>query len=196
MADGMDFPPRQVPFPDLDYGGMETGGAPHSSMVNGFPYDLIDDIPVTQWNPPTTDSRARGGAVHYAGGRPGRGSYPPSIDRGFYYTVDGSEVITQSFWGQNSDYYFQTTVKSTEASIWGYADQGKYNFKAIADNDKSSLSLWDEQKSNYIILSTEDFPDSPDSIVVKIRELESCEKDSSGNPKKVLVLCSEPYEAE
>ena len=194
MADGIDFPPRQLPFPDLDYGGMDTGGAPHGSTCNGWPYDLIDDVEVSPWNPPTTN-RARGGSVHYAGSRPGAGGSPPDIDRGFYYTTDATEVITQAFWGQNSDYYFQTLVKSTEASIWAYADQGKYNFKVLADNQKARLDLWDDTKKNYVIVSTQDFPanSNPAQLTVQLREIDICEKDANGNSKKILVLCSEPY---
>lgn len=193
MADGIDFPPRQVPFPDLDYGGMEMGGAPHSSQINGHPYDLIDDVPVTSFNPPLTDSHARGGATHYSGPRV-KGGYP-EIDRGFYYTVDNSEVITQSFWGVNSDYYFQTLVKSTEVSIWGYADEGNYNFKVLVDAEKSRLDIWDKPRDNYIIIDTSDFPENsdPESLVVSLREIDICEEDGNGNPKKMLVLCSQPY---
>jgi hypothetical protein len=133
--------------------------------------------------------------VHYEGSRPGAGGAPPDIDRGFYYTTDHKEVITQAFWGKNSDYYFQSLVKSNEASIWAYADKGKYNFKVLADNDKARLDLWDDTKQNYVIVSTKDFPDNstPAQLTVQLREVDTCETDSNGNPKKMLVLCSQTY---
>ena len=194
MDGDITYLPYQPPFADLDHAQAGDGGGPGSSnFVNGYPYDLIDEVPVSTFKPVTT-SLAKGGAVHYDGGRT-RGSYP-SIDRAYYYRVDGTEVITQSYWGSNIDVYFQTLVKSNEASIWGYGPNGKCNFKAKVEADKSFLTLW-EDGSPYktIDINTEHFPSgtTPSDLVVKLREIEICEVDSNGDPKKMLVLCSEPY---
>jgi hypothetical protein len=140
MEGDITFPPYQPPFADLEHAQAGDGGGPKASnFVNGYPYDLIDDVPVSGWKPVTTSS-AKGGAVYYSGAR-FPGSYP-TIDRAYYYRVDSAEVITQSFWGQSIDVYFQTLVKSTESSIWGYASD--HNYKIKADATQVKYELWND----------------------------------------------------
>lgn len=200
MSDNLEFlPPHQFsPLEDLGMLGG-AGGGQIFTQGSGQPYDLIDDLPVSSGH---TTTKARGGAVHFDNPpqtSTGTRSYP-ALDRAFFFTVDDNEVITQSFWGtpdSSPPYYFQTLVKSTEASIWGYADDGVCNFKALVDDDKSYLKLWkDDSPYKTIDINTDDFPSGttdPSDLVVKLREIEICEKDDDGNPKKMLVLCSEPY---
>jgi hypothetical protein len=149
MSDVIGFPPPMV-FRDLDQGGVLTGGGPSSNSSNGYPYDLIDEVPVSSYAPITT-ALAKGGAVHYTN-RGSMGDTYPTIDRGYFYKVDDDEVITQSFWGQNSDYYFQSQVKSNEVSIWGYADSGAYNFKQKAESSQVQYELWNNNGDYYSIL--------------------------------------------
>jgi len=142
------FPPYQPPFPELEHAQAGDGGGPGASnFVNGYPYDLIDDVQVSDWKPVTTSS-AKGGAVYYGGART-VGSYP-TIDRAYYYKVDGTEVLTQSFWGQNFDVYFQTLVKSTEASIWGYVLD--HNYKIKADATQIKYELWNDSGDYFAAL--------------------------------------------
>jgi hypothetical protein len=201
MADDViGFPPNQVPFGEMDYGGMLTGGAPSGNTSNGYPYDLIDDLPVSSFEPPTSDEYARGGAVHYSGGRGSYGSGYPTRDRGFYYWVKDDGVLTESFWGDESDpdVYFRTSVKADRALIWAYADDGDKQFLVRADNTEAFVQLVDYASPNrYVTIATVDFPTGtiPDTLEVKLREIEICETDASGNPKKILVLCSQPYES-
>lgn len=142
MDGDISYLPYQPPFSDLEHAQVGGGGgATSSNFVNGHPYDLIDEVPVTSFKPVSTNSHAKGGAVHYDGARV-PGGYP-SIDRAYYYKVDGSRVITQSYWGSNIDVYFQTEVKSNEASIWGYGPSGNYNFKQLVDASKAEYKIWD-----------------------------------------------------
>ena len=199
MADGIDFPPRQVPFPDLDYGGMETGGPPHGSQVNGWPYDLIDDLRVTSWNPPTADFAARGGAVHYAGPRPGKGSYPPNIDRGILYRCQDERAQIETFWATSGGTRLQcvdATADDEQARLWVYADTNKVYFDLkIHKSDGAKLYIVDDVMKCSIKIDTNDFPTNSDpaELTVSLREMEICEKDDQGNAKKILVLCSQPY---
>lgn len=164
----LQFPPPQIPFPPLDSQGI--AGTPGSTnFANGHPYDLIDDVLVVDWKTMETQY-ARGGATHYSGPRQ-EGSYP-DIDRGFYYTVDGDKVITQSFWGVNSDYYFQTLVKSNEASIWGYGAQGAYNFTQKVTSSEVKYQLWSDGGDYY-------------SLLVKAGESSFWGNESGGNSYKV-----------
>lgn len=155
MDGDITYLPYQPPFADLEHAQARDGGTPGSSnFVNGYPYDLIDEVPVSSFKPVTT-SLAKGGAVHYNGVRT-RGSYP-TIDRAYYYRVDNSEVITQSYWGANIDVYFQTLVKSNEASIWGYGPNGNANFTAKVDRDHAILKAWNS--NTWININTKDLPD-------------------------------------
>lgn len=198
--DDLEFLPPYK-FSELEhrrYGPEGSGGIfPQGS---GQPYDLIEDLPISSGHETT---RARGGAVHFDNPprtSSGSRSYP-ALDRAFFFTVNNTQVITQSFWGtpENSPpYYFQTLVKSDEVSIWAYANTGEKNFKVIADDNKASIEAWDDASpKKWIIINTEDFPTgtNPDELLVKLREMEICEKDANGNPKKILVLCSQPYES-
>ena len=119
--------------------------------------------------------------MHYSGGR-SPGSYP-TIDRAYYYKVDSAQVITQSHWGENFDVYFQTTVKSNEASVWGYNYEGDgYEFKFLASTSKASLEAFGGEK--FIIISTEDLTEDQPSA--KFREV------VDGEMQKRLFLCTEP----
>ena len=181
MEGDISFLPYQPPFAELDHAQAGSGSPSSSNFVSGYPYDLIDDIPVTSFKPVSTDSYARGGAVHYSGAR-SPGSYP-TIDRAYYYKVDSAQVITQSHWGENYDVYFQTTVKSNEASVWGYNYAGEgYEFKFLASTSKASLEAYGGEK--HIIISTEDLTE--DQPFAKFREV------VDGEMQKRLFLCTEP----
>lgn len=200
MTGDLEFlPPHR--FSPLEGVEMLTGGDGQVfTQGSGQPYDLIDDLP-TEGSGSRVTTRARGGAVHFDNPpqtSTGSRSYP-QLDRAFFFTVDDTQVITQAFWGTPENappYYFQTLVKDDEVSIWAYADTGQKNFKVIANDNKASIEAWDDASpKKWIIINTEDFPSGtdPDELLVKLREIDTCEKDSNGNPLKMLVLCSQTY---
>lgn len=220
MADLPPFPPSQVPFGELDYGdGAFSQTPPFSAIRTAEPYDLVEDLPGYRHNRlGWQTTRARGGACHYASeiATTLEATVPP-IDRAFYFKVDDEEVGLYGFWGPelNPGYSFVVRTKSTESkmtlfdqnqstiyiealvrsgnsSIWGYTQDQSLNYKLLADNNKAALYAWNADDSNYITISTEHFPQDQ-SLVVQLREMDTCEKDAQGNPLKILVLCSQPY---
>jgi hypothetical protein len=196
-----DLPPFPPPmrFGDFDDPSPLSATPPHGGMVNGYPYDLIDNMPLEAIDPPTT-SFAMGGAVHYSGGRGGPSTSYPLRDRGYYYKVNETECLSEVYWGNETspEYYVTIRVKQDKAHLWGYGENGTINFQGLAqDGEGASLEVWDTSDSanaKYVKIKTDDFPANPsEPLFVKLREIEICEKDDNGNPYKILVLCSQKY---
>jgi len=170
------FPPSQVPFPELDFGGGLPQAPTFSATRTAQPYDLVEDLPGYQhdelgWQ----TQRARGGAVHYSEQMQWTlRAEVPTIDRAFYFTVDEREVGLWGFWGdennpewsfvvrtksteskmtlfdQGSSVYYEVLVNSDVSSQWGYVDNASTNYKAIAEGGESKLMVWGSDTYNAL----------------------------------------------